>query len=407
MHLRLRPLLAAAALTLVAHAALAGVPQLVWRGDVTTANAFVDGMAKAWHHAGHPRITLQPFNTVSGIDAVAHGTADIAGSVRGRAPLRSDEAHLVFTPVAWDALVIITNRHNPVDNLTLKQLHDIYYGLITNWDQVGGPDLPIHAYADASPTDGIEFSLRRLLFGRGNQPVAAPRLYLNVDALEQAVGLDAQSLAVTTLSDAYNHPRLKMLSINGTRPDTANIANGSYPLYTPLYLVTRPPGSNAAKAARIRQFVAFAQSPKVAAIMRRHHLVPYADALALAGHDAERIAAIARQTGRHVIHHNGPTAAPMATYSSRAAIAPTSKRTLRAYQRMMAQRQADAAAKLRKGDARSTPVPSKISWYTVTAGDTLPKIAQAHAVSVEQLRTWNHLTDDHIHVGQKLAIHHD
>src|SRR5699024_4642861 len=169
----------AVALTLVAGAAIAATPgktsqpstsktdtsPLVWRGDTTTADGFVDGMASAWHKAGHPRITLQPFNTVSGIDAVAHGTADIAGSVRGRAPRRGDESSLIFTPVAWDALAIITNPHNPVDSLTLKQVHDIYYGKITNWSEVGGKNKPINVYAVASPTDGIEFSLRRLLFG--------------------------------------------------------------------------------------------------------------------------------------------------------------------------------------------------------------------------------------------------
>src|SRR5699024_3326257 len=142
--------LLAAALTLTAGAALAAPPPLVWRGDITTANNFVNDMASAWHKAGHPRVTLQPFNTVSGIDAVANGSADSDGSVRGRAPQRANEANLVFTPVAWDALAIITNSRNPVDGLTLKQLHDIYYGKITNWSQVGGDNAPIHVYAVAS-----------------------------------------------------------------------------------------------------------------------------------------------------------------------------------------------------------------------------------------------------------------
>ncbi len=388
---RIVPLLLALALALVVTTAAAGgqVP-LVWRGDITTAHAFVDGMAKAWHKAGHPRVTLQPFNTVSGIDAVAHGSADIAGSVRGRAPRRADESNLVFTPVAWDALVIITNRHNSVDNLTLKQLHDIYYGKIKRWSQVGGRHRPIHVYAVASPTDGIEFSLRRLLFGHGNQPVAAPRLYLNVDALQHAVALDPQALGVTTLSNAWGKPKLKMLRIDGTRPSAGNVASGKYPLYTPLYLVTRPQGT-APKAARIKNFIAFARTPAAAAVMRRHHLVPYADATALAGHDAQRIAAIARETGRPVYHHrNGPTAAPAATYAARAAQAPTSERTAAARARML-------AARARAPD---------VSWYTVVAGDTLAGIAQAQSVSVSQLRAWNDLDDDEIHVGQKLAIHH-
>ncbi len=414
-------------LALVAGAALAGPPPLVWRGDITTAHAFVDGMASAWHKAGHPRITLQPFNTVSGIDAVANGSADIAGSVRGRAPHRANEADLVFTPVAWDALAIITNSRNPADGLTLKQLHDIYYGKITNWSQVGGKNLPIHVYAVASPTDGIEFSLRRLLFGRGNQPVAAPRLYLTVTSLQKAVALDAQSLAVTTLSNAYDKRKLKMLRIDGKKPSISNVADGSYPLYTPLYLVTRPAAQTAdtPKAQEIRQFVAFARSPAVATILHRHRLVPYADALALAGHDQERIAAIAKATGRHVYHHNGPTAAPGATYAAGAAMAPTSERTRAARQRMLAQHDADQAAARRADAAKAqqafehkqadakrdttgtTHHSPRITWYTVSSGDTLSGIAQKQSVSVKQLREWNHIQGNLIRVGQKIAIHHD
>lgn len=302
---RLRPFLLLV-LLLSATTVLAGGPQsLVWRGDITTANNFVEGMARAWHRAGHPQMTLQPFNTVSGIDAVAKGTADIGGSVRGRAPKRSNEATLVFTPVAWDALVIVTNRRNRVRSISLKQLHDIYYGRIHNWKELGGRNQRIHVYAVASPTDGIEFSLRRLLFGRGNQPVAAPRLYLTVAKLQRAVELDPQAMGVTTLSNALGNRKLRMLAIDGVKPSVAHIRDGSYPLYTPLYLVTRSTAGTAstAKAKQIRQFLDFAQSPAVVSILKRHHLVPYAQAANLAGHDKQRISAIAKATGRRVYHH--------------------------------------------------------------------------------------------------------
>ena len=61
---------------------LAAGPQLVWRGDITTARGVVTDVAKAWEKAGEGKIELQPFNTASGIDAVAKGSADLAGSAR-------------------------------------------------------------------------------------------------------------------------------------------------------------------------------------------------------------------------------------------------------------------------------------------------------------------------------------
>src|SRR5690348_1544964 len=74
---------------------------LIWRGDVATANGVVNEVANAWEKTGHGHIELQPFNTASGIDAVATGTADLAGSARA-GDGSAQNANLTFTPVAWD-----------------------------------------------------------------------------------------------------------------------------------------------------------------------------------------------------------------------------------------------------------------------------------------------------------------
>jgi len=258
-------------------------PALVWRGDYATARGIVDDVGKAFEKSGKGRISIEPFNTASGLDAVAHGTADIAGSARN-----SDtdaEGELVFTPVAFDALTMITHPSNSVPNLTLKQLHDIYYGKITNWRDVGGKDAPINLYAVASPGDGVEYSLRRLLFGRGNQPVAAPRLYVNTAKLEEAVTLDPNALGVTTLSAVANNGKVRMVGVNGVRPSLATVTDGSYLLYTPLYLVTN---KNNPKTAQIQAFMDFLHTDTVKSLARQHQLVPYTDAPTLAEQDTVR-----------------------------------------------------------------------------------------------------------------------
>ena len=189
-------------------------PSLIWRGDVATANGVVNDVAQAWEKGGHGQVELQPFNTASGIDAVASGTADLAGSARA-SDASAQNARLTFTPVAWDALVIITQSSNPVSNLTLKQVHDIYFGKIHNWSEVGGNNAPIDVYAVASPGDGVEYSLRSLLFGRGNQPVAAPRLYVNTRKLEEGIALNPNGLGVATLSGISGNILLKAIAVNG------------------------------------------------------------------------------------------------------------------------------------------------------------------------------------------------
>jgi phosphate transport system substrate-binding protein len=291
---------------------LAAGPQLVWRGDITTARGVVTDVAKAWEKSGKGKIELQPFNTASGIDAVAKGSADLAGSARPG--IGGAEQSLTFTPVAWDALVMVTYPSNPVSNITLKQLHEIYMGHITNWKDLGGNDAPINLYAVASPGDGVEFSLRKLLFGRGNQPVAAPRLYVNVAKLEEGVTLDKQGLGASTLAGASSNKKVKILSIDGVAPSMSTVGSGAYPLYTELYLVSN---DSSPKAADVKEFITFLTSSEGSSLLRAHSLIPYADGAALASKDAARRAAIASTVGTRA-----NVGQPMTTPTVAAAAAP-------------------------------------------------------------------------------------
>ncbi|NID17254.1 LysM peptidoglycan-binding domain-containing protein [Luteibacter yeojuensis] len=321
--------------------------QLVWRGDITTARGVVTDVAKAWEKSGKGKIELQPFNTASGIDAVVKGSADLAGSARPA--VGAAEQSLTFTPVAWDALVMVTYPSNPVSNISLKQLHEIYMGHITNWKELGGNDAPINLYAVASPADGVEYSLRRLLFGRGNQPVAAPRLYVNVAKLEEGVTLDKQGLGASTLAGASSNRKVKILSIDGVAPSMSTVSSGTYPLYTELYLVTN---DSSPKAAEVKEFISFVTSSKGSSLLRSHSLVPYADGAALAAKDASRRAAIASAVGTRA-----NAGQPMTTPAAVAA-APAAAAAVAAKETALAKAQAASkgakAAKTTKGTVAAT-----------------------------------------------------
>ena len=386
-----------------AKATVSKTPALIWRGDVASASGVADVVAAAWDKTGHGRLELQPFNTASGIDAVAAGAADIGGSARASSGSTEDSA-LTFTPVAWDGLVIITQAGNPVSNLTLKQVHDIYFGKITNWSEVGGSSAPIDVYAVASPGDGVEYSLRDLLFGRGDQPVAAPRLYVNTHKLEEGVALNPNGFGVATMADIQGQSKLKALSINGTPASVANIADGSYVLFTPLYLVTNP---RSPKAAQAQEFVDFMESDAGKAALRSKAILPYQDGSALTALDGARRDKILAEVGARPRRTTTPISAPGATYAARAAVAPTSPDTLAAKLQM----EKRAAAAAGTGDSAvtstseaATTTPPVESTYTVVKGDTLSAIAKKHSTSVADLRDWNHLKSDEIKLGQVLRV---
>jgi phosphate transport system substrate-binding protein len=435
----------------------AATQSLTWRGDVVTANSVVKGVAKAWQSSGHGAVQIQPFNTASGLDAVAGGSADIAGSARPSSGSSIDSG-LTFTPVAWDGLVLVTSPANPVSSLTLQQVHDIYFGKITNWKQVGGSDAPIDVFAVASPGDGVEYSLRKLLFGRGSQPVAAPRLYVNTTQLEQSVMLDPHGFGVTTLSSVAGNSKIKMLHIDGTAPSAGTVASGAYPLFIPLYLVTNPSSPNAASA---KEFVDFTLSAKGEAALRSHSLVPYQAGSALVAMDESRRSRILAQVGarasaeptqiaaapsRPVAPAAAAAARPatpatpsLAKVSGAVVAAPQSsslkgvrgdaftelaaagrgssfaKVTSDAYvsvSKVSAKATAKASGKAASVDSKTTEARKKVAsvekkparTYRVAAGETLYSIARKHGVDVAQIRSWNHLKDNTVRTGQTLRI---
>src|SRR5690349_11051604 len=110
-------------------------------------------LALAWaerYQEEHPevRISVTGGGSGTGIAALVNGTVDIANASRSIkdeevADAQANGIEPVEFIIARDAIAVIVNPENPVDQLTLRQLSDIYSGKITNWTEVGGEDRPI------------------------------------------------------------------------------------------------------------------------------------------------------------------------------------------------------------------------------------------------------------------------
>jgi len=110
-------------------------------------------LALAWAEAyqkEHPEVNLSVTGGGSGtgIASLQNGTADIANASRSMKEeeandLRAKGLEPVEHIVARDAIAVIVNLSNPVQELSLQQVSDIYSGKINNWIEVGGEDRPI------------------------------------------------------------------------------------------------------------------------------------------------------------------------------------------------------------------------------------------------------------------------
>ncbi len=110
-------------------------------------------LALAWaeqYQSDQPdiRLSVTGGGSGTGIAALVNGTVDIANASR---QIKQKEIDLAaekgIIPVehiiARDAIAVIVNPENPITELTLQQISDIYSGVYTNWSEVGGDDRPI------------------------------------------------------------------------------------------------------------------------------------------------------------------------------------------------------------------------------------------------------------------------
>jgi phosphate transport system substrate-binding protein len=381
-------------------------PALIVRGDQVSTEGLVDAVARAFADTGDGHLEVTPFNTIDGIDQALSGQVDMAAVARPAYPKRTQEAGLTFTPVAWDALVLITNASNPVANLTLKQIHDIYYGQIKNWSEVGGRDEPIDLDGIASPLDGVQFSFRRLMFGNGDNPVAVPRLFINIDSLQSEVSLDKKALALSTLVHARRQQGIRIIPIEGVTPSLATLENATYPLPLTIYLAYK---ADSPKLATIQKFLTFLGGSSASGILRGSDLLPYAQATVLnAKTEVDRINTIG---ARMVAEGLPPAYAPGTEFARLAKQYPDLSHQMRMQQ--IAARQVDQANAQRATlsqaagvdpSPQAAPAAATAATHTVVSGDTLSKIAHTQSVSVEDLRKWNHLHGDMLRIGQVLKV---
>jgi phosphate transport system substrate-binding protein len=177
--------------------------------------------------------------TELGIKAMINGEAEICSASR---PLRPEEVRLLAQKygklgmgflVAKDALSVYLHPENPVKDLTLDQLRNIFSGKVRNWRAVGGYDEPILVMI-RPPNSGTHLYFREHVLGGAQYSEFAqivpttPRMVTAVSETQGAIGYGGI---------AYG-PNLVHSRIDGVAPSEENVRNDSYPIVRYLYLYT-------------------------------------------------------------------------------------------------------------------------------------------------------------------------
>jgi phosphate transport system substrate-binding protein len=252
-------------------------PTLRWVGCGISKKAYLVALAKAYEKKTGVVIDVQGGGATRGIREVAALSADMGGSCRRRIFSAEEERGVTQVPVAWDALVVIVHKDNPVENISMDTLRKVYLGEITNWRQLGGNDAPIELFARKGKISGVGRTARKLLFNNYEQEFAASRIFKSSGPLEKELVANLNALAISGISSARKRD-VKILKLDGKSPSYDNVKAGDYLLYRPLYLVYN---EDSPHADVIKDFIRYADTEEGRNVIRSNGTVPYLEGLNL------------------------------------------------------------------------------------------------------------------------------
>jgi phosphate transport system substrate-binding protein len=204
----------------------------------------VGPIAKAfaeYYMSRHPdvNITVSESGSGNGAKSLINQVCDIADMSRFM-KLKEFEAGVakgimpVAHVVAMDGIAIIVHPSNPIGNLTVEQVRDIYMGRITNWKQLGGPDVEI-VIISRDTNSGTYETFEGLVMN--NEKIHERTEYVGSNgAIRQRVQSTKSAIGYVGLG--FVDRSVKALEIGGVMPDAGTIASGVYPVARPLYMFT-------------------------------------------------------------------------------------------------------------------------------------------------------------------------
>lgn len=238
-----------------------GVPsgKIVIRGSNTVGEELAPRLI-AEYKKDHPKaeFDLESKGTSYGFGALMGGFCDIAGA--SRQPNRDEQEVAQFRNVELEdhvigfySVAVVVNAGNPVANLTKEQVRDIFTGVITNWNAVGGADAPVHLFV-RDPISGTYLGFKELAM-ENKAYGAEQNLFTNYAGIVEAVAKDANGIGYSSIELAANSG-VKAVSIGGVAPDVSAVNKSEYPYARTLHLFT----NKGNETPETLDFIAFVQS---------------------------------------------------------------------------------------------------------------------------------------------------
>ena len=262
---------------------------ITWTGCGISKKGFMKELANIYGKQHDLTFALTGGGATKGIRDVVKGDAHMGGMCRlpllgpstallGETKGVKEEKDSLLIPMAWDALVVITHKDNPINNLSTKELRKVLTGEITDWSQLRenhGKKGKFNLYVRAGRISGVGRSLRQTLFDDTRQKFTKTALVKKSSGvIEKAIVKDVNGIAISGYSSANKRKGLKLLSLNGHESTMENLAKGKYPIYRLLILTLM---KESLKDPDVSDFVVYAKSRAAAKVVKNAGNLPFSE----------------------------------------------------------------------------------------------------------------------------------
>jgi len=270
-------------------------------GDVSKTVISVKGsdtmvnLAQKWaevYMQNNPNVSIQVTGGGSGtgVAALLNGTLDLANSSRELKDSELETAKQkgvapVVYEVALDGIAVIVHPDNQIDNLTVKQVSDIFSGKITNWKQLGGPDMIITLYGRENSSGTYEFFKDHVLgkdeSGKQIDYATSTQVLQGTAALGEAIARDVKGIGYGGVGYFALRNDVKILHIKKDETSPAvspsekgkvnynAIWSGDYSISRYLYCFT-----NGQATGELKTYIDFILSPEGQKLVESMEYIP-------------------------------------------------------------------------------------------------------------------------------------
>jgi phosphate transport system substrate-binding protein len=216
-------------------------------------------------------VSAQGGGSTRGFEDCLAGRNTLGAMARELSP--QEKAQVMVFPIAYDAVGIVVHASNRIAGVTTADLREIYRKKITNWSGLGGGDVPMIVVHKGEGHATREVFMKHL----GLTPEEMTK-YTDVVAGDNAqvirvVANTAGAVGYVSLGEvikaAEDGLTVRPVKFDGIEPVMANVTNRTYPLFHPLFLISKgePKGGS-------RVLLDFLRTPEGKAIIRQGNYVP-------------------------------------------------------------------------------------------------------------------------------------